>query len=128
MAASFKIFVQVAMILLALDLPSPGAVCATGLSQVAKSSCCNCGMVCKCHHDKSGSNSCNVARAPSSDKSIPARSALAPSPRVDASLFTMVPARAREWVFLSAFHRPGLNASPPFGGSPPQAMLCLWLI
>ncbi|MCE0523817.1 MAG: hypothetical protein LV480_12995 [Methylacidiphilales bacterium] len=128
MAARFKIFGLIVMILSAVGLSFPETVCASDPSPAAKSGCCSGGMVCKCHPDKAGSTSCKVTRLPSGDKSIPARSALAPSSRVDVPLFTMASISRGDWVSQPLFHGLKLNASPPFGGSPPQAVLRLWRI
>ncbi len=122
------IFTPIVAIFLALGLSGPEAVCAEGLSHVAKSACCVSGMTCACHHDKLGSDSCHVTQAPSSDKSIPARTAHVPSPRLDVPLFTMTPVRARDLVSLPVAHRHESDVSPPLGGSSPQAILRLWPI
>jgi len=128
MSARFKIFVQIMMILLALDLSSPEATCFSNLSQVTQSGCCGGGMVCKCHHDQVGSHSCNVTQTPASDKSIPARTAYAHSPQVGVPLLTVASARERDLVSQVAFALCGPNASPPFSGRSPQVILRLWLI
>jgi hypothetical protein len=53
---------------------------------------------------------------------------LAPIPRGDAILFALVPTKIKYLVLAPIAHRRGLNASPPFSGGSPQAMLRLWLI
>jgi len=43
-------------------------------------------------------------------------------------LFTIVPIKLHDHGSGSVARRQELTASPPFGGNPPQARLCLWLI
>jgi hypothetical protein len=53
---------------------------------------------------------------------------LAPSLYGGALLFLIAPTKVKYLALVSVALRREVNSSPPFGGSPPQARLCLWLI
>jgi hypothetical protein len=54
--------------------------------------------------------------------------ALVPSSHGGTLLFSIAPTKIKYLVLVPVLHQRDLNASPPFGGAPPQAMLRLWLI
>ncbi len=129
MAVRFKLLLQIVMILLALDVSSPEAICSGPSSQPTTIGCCSSGMACNCHHDANGSQSCKLSsRSFLGDKSVPAKTGTAPASRLGAPLFTLVPTAPRNQVSPAAFRRDEPNVSPPFGGDSPQAVLGLWLI
>jgi hypothetical protein len=122
-----KTFVQILMAVLALGISSPQPACAAGTSEAGKTCCCTDVPVCKCHPDKPCEQSCTLAQTHAVDKQIATRTTLASSPCGNA-LFSIATAEIKYPVFAPAALQRNLNASPPFGGSPPQAMLRLWLI
>jgi hypothetical protein len=126
--ARFKTFVQILMAVLALGICNPQAACAAGTSEAGKTCCCTESPTGKCQPDKPCKQSCTLIQVQAFDKQVPARMALAPLPQGDAFLFSIAPTKVKYLVLVPVAHRRELNASPPFGGSPPQAMLCLWLI
>ena len=128
MAVHFKTFVQILMAMLALGMINPQATCAAGTSEAGKTCCCTGSPVCKCHPDKPCKQSCTLAEVHAIDKQVPSRAVMAPSVGGDITLFSIVPTKVRDLAVAPLVHSVDLTASPPFGGSPPQAMLCLWLI
>ena len=129
MAVRFKTFGQILMIVLALGIGNPQPACAAGTTEAGKTCCCTGGPICKCHPDKPCKQSCTfVVQVQAFDKQMPARMALVPSPHGATLLFSIAPTQVRYFALVSVAHRREWNASPPFGGTPPQAMLCLWLI
>jgi hypothetical protein len=125
-AARFKTFLAILMAVLALGISNPLPACAAAGTPQAESTCCCMGSpACKCHPDK---QSCARIPLQAFDKQMPGRMASAPSPHGATLLFSMAPATVKYFLLVSVAHRWGLNASSPFANSPPQAMLCLWLI
>jgi hypothetical protein len=127
-AVRLKTFFQILMAVLALGMGYPQSACAAGTPEAGKTCCCadNPG---KCHSENPCKPSCaHVQVQVIIDKQLPARMALAPSPHGNTLLFSIAPTTVKYLVLVSVVHRGALNASPPFGGSPPQARLCLWLI
>ena len=127
MAVRFKTFVQILMAVLALGMGYPQSACAAGTPEVGKACCCTDNLS-KCHSEKPCKPFCAHVQVQAIDKQLPARMALASSPHGNTLLFSITPTRVKHLVLVSVPHRGALNVSPPFGGSPPQARLCLWLI
>ena len=127
-AVHFKTFVQVLMAVLALGVVNPQPACAAGTVEVGKTCCCTGSPVCKCHPDKPCKQSCTLAQVRIFDKQLPGRMVVASSPHGATLLFSTALTKIKYLVLVPVAHQRDLNASPPFGGSPPQARLCLWLI
>jgi hypothetical protein len=87
---------------------------------------CCCAAACHCPISNPCSPACREAQAPSSDKQSPVRPAGVPAVR----LFVVSDAFPTTLPFLlpAGFDRCELNASPPLGGNPQQAVLRLWRI
>jgi hypothetical protein len=126
-AVRFKVFSAILMAVLALGLGNPLTVGATGMSEAGKICCCTGNPICSCPPGQPCKPSCTLAQVQTSDKQIPARTALA-SLRGHVLLFSLAPAKIKDLFVFTVVHRRDLNASPPYGGAPPQAMLRLWLI
>jgi hypothetical protein len=125
--APVKTFLQILMAVLALGVSNPQPPCAVGASEDGDRCCCPGSPVCKCHPDKPCEQSYNLAQAHAFDKQMPPRTTLAAlSARV--LLFSNPFATIKYPVFVPLARQRDLNASPPFGGVQPQAMLRLWLI
>jgi hypothetical protein len=72
--------------------------------------------------------SCKLAQVQAFDQQLPART-LTGASVVGAHLLGLIaPGKINYPAFVSVVRRRDLNVSPPFGGSPPQAVLRLWLI
>jgi hypothetical protein len=127
-AVRFKIFIHFLMAGLALGICDPRPACAAGTFEAGKTCCCTGSPVCKCHPDKPCKQSCTLAQVRAFDKQMPARTAVALSPRGDTFLFSIAPTKVKYFVFVPVVHRRDMDALPPFGGGPPQARLCLWRI
>jgi hypothetical protein len=123
-----KTFIQILMAVLALGVSSPQPVCAAGASEAGKVCCCTGSPVCKCHPDKPCKQSCTLVKVQAFDKQISARLALMPGSEATLLFFWAVPTKIKYPVVAPIVSRRDTNASPPFGGAPPQAMLRLWLI
>jgi hypothetical protein len=83
------------------------------------------------HHGQSNmpcSPSCKLARVQTFDEQLPVRSFAATSLSLCSLLFLIAPVKINYPAFVSVVRQRDLNVSPPFGGSPPQAVLRLWLI
>ena len=128
MAVCFKTFIQILMTVLALGAFSPESACAAGASETGQTCCCTGSPICTSHSDQPCKQSCPLIRVQAFDKQVPARTALASSPRGNTLLFSIAPTKIKYFVPIPIAHRWELNALPSFSGSPPQAMLCLWLI
>jgi len=128
MTVRFKTFTQILMAVLALGMSSPQPVCAAGTSEVEKNCCCSGGPVCKCHPGTPTKQSCVSTPVQVFDKQLPGRIASVSSLHGNSLLFSIAPTEFKYLVLVSATRHRDLDASPPFGSSPPQAMLCLWLI
>jgi hypothetical protein len=122
-----KTFVQILMAVLALGVSSPEPACAAGTSEPGKTCCCTGAPVCNCHPDKPCKQSCALVQVHAFDKQIPNKTAFTPS-YLGVLLFSIAPAKIKYPVLAPLAPQRNVNASPPFGGSPPQAMLRLWLI
>ncbi|MCE0484098.1 MAG: hypothetical protein LV479_07660 [Methylacidiphilales bacterium] len=114
------------MIVLASGFFGSMAWCAPISNAASDVNCC--GMTCKCHPDKLGHSSCQVAQAPTGDKSTPARNAQAPATRSLIPLFIVTPVVIPNGFTTATFSRRDFNSSSPPGRSSPQAVLRLWLI
>ena len=90
--------------------------------------CCAGSPDCTCHPGTPCKQSCVLVQVQTLDKQIPARISFASAFRGGAFLFAIAPTTIKYLVFAPVAHRRDLNASPPFGGAPPQAILRLWLI
>jgi hypothetical protein len=123
----FKTLVKILMAVLALGIGVPQPGCVAGISEAGKACCCTESPICKCHPDKLCNQSCTQNQVQTFDKQLPARGARA-SLHGDILLFSIAPTKVKYLVLVPAVHQRDLDASPPFGGSPPQARLCLWLI
>jgi hypothetical protein len=124
----FKTFVAILMAVLALGIWTPQPACAVGTSDVGKTCCCTESPIRKCQPDKPCNQSCTLAQVQTFDKQLPARTALGTSLYGGSLLFSIAPIKIKYLVFVPIAHQRDLNTSPPFGGAPPQAVLCLWLI
>jgi len=127
-AAHFKTLVSIFMVLLVLGTSMPQPAFAAGQSHTTKSCCKGCHMACCCHSPQACGQTCQVAQVPPANERISVRTALSPSPRVDFSLFTLVPIKDINRILISTLYRRELHALLPFGGDSPQAVLRLWLI
>ena len=121
-----KTFIQILMAVLALGVSSPQPVCAAGTSEVGKTCCCTGSPVCKCQPDKPCKQSCTLVKVQAFDKQMPAR--LTFGSEANLLVFLSAPTTIKHPVAAPIISRRDANASPPFGGAPPQAMLRLWLI
>jgi hypothetical protein len=128
MAMRFRTFVQIVMAVLALGICTPQSVCATGTPEAGKTCCCTESPTCGCLPGKPCEQSCALAQVPIFDKQLPGRNTVAPAAHGYFLLFTIAPIAISHPAFVCAFRQGHTNASSPFGGSPPQARLCLWLI
>ena len=122
----FKTLVQVLMAVLALGIFDPHPACAAGTAEEGKSCCCTGTPVCQCHPDEPCKQLCALAQVQLFDKQLPAR--LTASPLGGTFLFSIPATKIKYLSFIRVARQRELNAPPPFGGSPPQARLCLWLI
>jgi len=125
--ARLKTFAHILMAVLALGISPSQPVCAAAMPASGGACCCTECPNCKLHHDQPCNQSCAVTQVQTFDKQLPARMALAPCGG-SYFLFPVAPTKIKYLVLASVVHRRDLNISPPFGGSPPQAMLRLWLI
>jgi hypothetical protein len=128
MVRGFRILVQILMVVLTLGIWTPSPACAAAVSEEVKSCCCTQSPACECPVSKPCAESCTLAKGPISDKQLPGRNATAPTARGQSFLFAIAPIKISYPVLVSAFRQRDTNASPPLGGSPPQARFCLWLI
>lgn len=122
-----KRLIQILMMVLAVGLNGPVPVCASPIYGEDKAACCcqpdgTCtqGMPCK--------SSCEAAQIQIFEKQSPTPAAQVPSVQLTVQPCTFAPATNNFSASVAALHRGDVNASPPFGGSPPQAILRLWLI
>jgi hypothetical protein len=122
-----KTFVQILMAVLALGIYSPEPACAAGTSEPGKMCCCTGDLVCKCHPDKPCKQTCALVQVHTFDKQIPNKTAFTPT-YLGTLLCSIAPTKVKYPVLAPLARQRSVNASPPFGGSPPQAMLRLWLI
>ncbi len=123
----FKTFVQVLMAVLALGISIPEPACAAGTAQPGKTCCCSGSPTCKCHPGQPCKQSCTLVQVHALDKQLPGKPALAAS-YSDVLLYWIAPTTIKYLVLVPVARERNVNVSPPFGGSPPQAMLRLWLI
>jgi hypothetical protein len=127
-ALHFKTFIQILMAVLALGMVDPQATCAAGASETGKVCCCTHSPVCRCHAGVPCKKSCTLVQAQAPlNKQLP-RAALLATPHESVFLFAIAWATVSYPVFVPVIHQRELNASPPFGGSPAQAVLRLWRI
>lgn len=128
MAVHFKTFVQILMAMLALGIVTPQPVCGAGTVEAVKTCCCNGSAADMCHSDQPCKSSCTRAQVQTFDKQLPARTVAASSVHGSTFLFSIMPTRVKYLVSAPVARQRGLDASPPFAGSPPQAKLRLWLL
>ncbi len=126
--AHVKTFIQVLMTALAIGIYSPQATCVVATSDPGKSCCCTGSLICKCHPDKPCNQSCTLIQVQPLDSQIPARIMPLQSSCDSSLLCPILPTKVKYSSLLTIAYKRALNTSPPFGGSPPQASLCLWLI
>jgi hypothetical protein len=69
-----------------------------------------------------------LVKVQSFDKQMPTRFALDPGSEANLLVFLSAPTTIKHPVAAPIISRRDTNASPPFGGAHPQAMLRLWLI
>jgi hypothetical protein len=84
--------------------------------------------VCHCHRDKPCDSSCGRVQVATLDKQLPPRTTGAQAAVQAHLLFLSVGIAFNYPAFVSVVRHRDVNASPPFGGRPPQALLRLWLI
>jgi hypothetical protein len=111
-----------------LVLVTPQAACLAGTAQVEKTCCCTQSKICPCLPDKPCEQACALTQVQSLDKQVAGRSAGVTAVHACHLLFVIAFTREFHPVLTPAFRWREMNASPPFGGKPPQAGLCLWLI
>lgn len=123
-----KTFIQILMAVLSLGVSSPLPVCAAGMPETGMPCCCAVSSSCKCHSDEPCKTSCEVSQAQAFDKQLPARTAFKPFHNGCGLLFSIAPVTIKYLVPAPVVSRRDSDASPPFCGGPPQAILRLWLI
>jgi hypothetical protein len=123
-----KMLVQIVMTVLAvgMSVPTPASLAAT--PEPVKTCCSAESASCPCPTSQPCSTSCTLHQAQDFDKQIPARTARAYAPIGDTLLYALAPTPVKILALVPVAHQREWNASPPFGGSPPQALLCLWRI
>src|SRR5579871_3302457 len=127
MIVHFKTFIQVLMATLMLGVYCPQPACAAGTSEPGKTCCCTGSSVCDCHPDKPCKQSCTLVQVHTLDKQLPSK----PTPTTCSGsvlLCLIAPTKISYPAHSSIVRQRHVNVSPPFGGSPPQAMLRLWLL
>jgi len=127
MAVSFRTFVQILMAVLALGVWMPQSACAAGTTEEGKTCCCTQSPTCECPPAQPCKESCVLAQVQIFDKQLSGRNATAPTaPGYLHSAIASIKVGHSALVPLSRERE--TNASLLFGGNPPQARLCLWLI
>ncbi len=124
----FKLFVQILMAVLALGICAPQSACAAGASTVKMTCCCTENSTCACQSDKPCKESCSLAPVHVFDKQMTARVGVTSSRHSNTFLYSIALINARNLALNPVVSQQESNPSPPFGGSPPQAMLRLWLL
>jgi hypothetical protein len=125
----FKSFVQILLAVLALGMADPSVACAAGSSETGKVCCCTHSPVCKCHAETPCKKSCTLAHAQAPfDKQLSSKTALVTAPHGFTFLFAITFVKVNYPAFVPVIHQRELDASPPFGANPTQAVLRLWLI
>ena len=122
-----KAFLQILMAILALGLPSPQPACAAANSPSAGASPCAECACCKLPHGQPCQQSYTATQVQTLDKLLPSRTSLEKHSGAY-FLFSIASVKIKYPVLASVVQRRSLNASPPFGGGPPQAVLRLWRI
>ena len=122
-----RTFVQILMAVLALGVYAPQPVCASGSSEPGKICCCTGTPVCHCHPGTPCKKSCALVKVQALDKQVSNRVTFATSPGFTL-LFAITRTRLIYPVLAPVFRPRESDASPPFGGSPPQSVMCLWRI
>src|SRR6202795_5222859 len=129
MASRVKTLVQTGMLLLTLGFSLPSSICSAAPAPEMKSSCCADSASCHCLPATPCTDLCKINPTHRDTRDLVAAARCAAAlPRVEIAWFTLAPVRDLDRVPAAVLHRRELNASPPFGGSPPQAYLRLWLI
>jgi len=119
----FKAFVLflVALPILAINLPQP--VCAeTGTPGM---SCCDASGACR--PGQPCDQACDARQLPATDIQVASTVVFSPS-ALTPILLSFVDDKAASAATSSVVPRWERDFSPPFGGSPPQSVMCLWRI
>jgi hypothetical protein len=116
------------MVVLALGTGAPQPACVAATPEAGMACCCTQSPVCQCERAKPCQQLCALAQVQALDKQIPVRVTFASSLHGDSFLYSIAPTKIKYLALVPVVHQRELNASPPFGGSPPQAVLCLWVI
>ena len=82
----------------------------------------------ECRPDTGCTPSCALTHAPVFDKQLSSRIGLRDLSGGIPWLAFLAPVTIKYPAFVPIAHERYVNVSPPFGGSPPQAVLRLWLI
>jgi hypothetical protein len=128
MVKRMKALVQIGMIVLTMGLSMPPSLGSDSSGPTMKSCCCSGDAVCACPHEKPCADLCRVGELPAHGRDVVTGSALTASPRLSVALFTLAPVQHATLAALPKSRQWEVNVSPPFGGSPPQAILRLWLV
>jgi hypothetical protein len=123
--ARIKSALQVLMIVLALGTAFPATLSFAGS---APGECISCSCCPAAHPDKPCEPSCAFTHLPASDAQLAARGIFTPPAKGSVLLFSIADTKVRSSAHDSVIPRWERDFSPPFGGSPPQAVMCLWLI
>ena len=116
-----RAFALVLMLTLVVSFVAPSSAAAKTESD--QPCCC----ATNCHCPVPCTPACREAQAPVPDKQSPVRPAEAPVVRLFA-VSDAFPAATTSFFLPAIFDRCELNASPPLGGNPQQAVLRLWRI
>ena len=123
-ARRLKTFIAILMAVLAVGIPMPQSAFATATRDAGNTCCGSEGSTCKCPPAAPCSSSCSHVLVQISDKQLPARTTL----HGGSLLFLLASIKIEYPAFVPVVVERNVNVSPPFGGSPPQAVLRLWLI
>src|SRR5277367_882283 len=117
------------MAVLAMGLIDPQATCFAGTAEQGKTCCCAESPACKCPSDMPCSQSCPLVKQQAPlDKQVSARTTSIAASHGLVALFFLAVSKVSYPAFAPVVQKREQNASPPFGGSPPQAILRVWLI
>ena len=117
------------MAVLALGLIDPQAICFAGAAEPGKTCCSAESSACQCPSDLQCGQSCPLVKQQAPlDKQVPTRTTSVASAHGLVALFFLAVSKVSYPAFAPAIQKRELDTSPPFGGSPPQAILRVWLI
>jgi len=114
------------MLVIAVSFGAPSFPVALAEADCSRECCC--AGACHCPMSQPCGPSCGQAPAPLTDRETPVRPAEAPTVHFFAVTDAFSAAVAQHFLSPAAFDRCDLNASPPLGGNPQQALLRLWRI